>query len=169
MNDRGSTPEQIEEAVNVVEDAFKYFKNKGNKLQKANIEDFEDYISKLIKRGENTEKTLVSLARYMYFLDMKDVWIYFASILGGRNILPSISERLEEIVGVDVRDKVFSKVKAPPLDRNSCIVSGIMANLEHTAILLHDLSYPLNSSCSLLHPLQSNLQKASPLFRYRFL
>lgn len=44
MNDRGSTPEQIEEAVNVVEDAFKYFKNKGNKLQKANIEDFEDYM-----------------------------------------------------------------------------------------------------------------------------
>jgi len=138
MRDRGSTPEQIKGAVKVVEEAFKYFKNKGIKLQKANIEDFEDYISNLIERGENTEETLVSLARYVYFLDMKDVWIYFASILGGRNILPSISERLEEIAGVDVRDKVFSKVKAPSLG------SKPSAYIESTCNLMEQLEKHLS-------------------------
>ena len=63
----------------------------------------------------NTEETLIGLGRYVYFLDMKEVWIYFAAILGGHNILPSISESLEEIAGKDTRDRVFSEVRAPPL------------------------------------------------------
>ena len=68
-----------------------------------------------METGGNTEETLVDLGSYIYFSDMKEIWIYFASILGGRNILPSISERLAEIAGEGVRDKVFSEVNAPPL------------------------------------------------------
>ena len=115
MVDRGSSPEQTEAAVKVVKAAFKYFEVQGKKFEEAQVEDFERYVSKLMEEGENTEETLVGLGRYVYFLNMKVVWIYFASILGGRNILPSISERLAQIAGEKARDKVFSEVEAPPL------------------------------------------------------
>ena len=115
MVDRGSSPEQTEAAVKAVKAAFKYFEVQGKKFEEAQVEDFERYVSKLMEEGENTEEALVGLGRYVYFLNMKEVWIYFASILGGRNILPSISERLAQIAGEEVRDKVFSEVEAPPL------------------------------------------------------
>ncbi|MCK4583313.1 hypothetical protein KAU18_08360, partial [Candidatus Bathyarchaeota archaeon] len=113
--ERGSSPEQVKAAVNAVKEAIKYFEAEGKKLEKASVEDFKGYVQKLMDEGKNTEDTLLGLGRYVYFLDMKEVWIYFAAILGGRNILPSISERLEEIAGEDAREKVFSEVRAPPL------------------------------------------------------
>ncbi len=113
--ERGSSPEQVKAAVNAVKEAIKYFKAEGKKLEKASVEDFKGYVQKLMDEGKNTEDALLGLGRYVYFLDRKEVWIYFAAILGGRNILPSISERLEEIAGKDAKDKVFSEVRAPPL------------------------------------------------------
>ncbi|MBN2334276.1 hypothetical protein JXL21_01870, partial [Candidatus Bathyarchaeota archaeon] len=112
---RGSSPEQVKAAVKAVDEAVGYFRAAGKRLNEATVEDFEAYIGKLMDEGKNTEDTVQGLGRYVYFLDMKEVWIYFASILGGRNILPSISERLEKIAGEKARDKVFSEVKAPPL------------------------------------------------------
>lgn len=115
MADRGSSPEQTEAAVKVARAAFKYFEAQGKKFEEGRVEDFERYVCRLMEEGENTEETLVGLARYVYFLDMEGAWIYFASILGGRNILPSISERLAQIAGGEVRDRVFGEVEVPPL------------------------------------------------------
>jgi hypothetical protein len=115
MVDSGSSSEQTEAAVKAVKAAFKYFEARGKKFEEALVDDFERYVLKLMEEKRNSEETLVGLGRYVYFLNMKEVWIYFASVLGGRNILPSISERLSQIAGEDVRDTVFSKVKAPPL------------------------------------------------------
>jgi hypothetical protein len=113
--ERGVSIEQVEAAVDAVEEADAYFEAEGKRLGEASVEDFKGYVQGLIDESRNTEDTLVALGRYVYFLDMKEVWIYFAAILGGRNILPSISERLEEIAGKDAKDKVFSEVKTPPL------------------------------------------------------
>jgi hypothetical protein len=113
--ERGSSPEQVKAALDAVKEAAAYFEAEGKKLEKASVEDFKGYVQKLIDEGKNTEEALLGLGRYIYLLDMKEVWIYFAAILGGRNILPSISERLEEIAGEDARNRVFSEVRAPPL------------------------------------------------------
>ncbi len=115
MVERGSSPEQVKVAVNAVKEAVEYFEAGGKKLTEASVEDFKGYVQRLMDEGRNTEETLVALARYIYFLDMKEAWIYFAAILGGRSILPSIAERLEEIAGRDAKEKVFSEVETPPL------------------------------------------------------
>jgi len=86
----------VKAAVDAVKEAVEYFEAGGKKLDEASVEDFEGYVQRLMDEGKNTEDTLAGLGRYVYFLDMKEVWIYFAAILGGRNILPFISERLEE-------------------------------------------------------------------------
>jgi hypothetical protein len=113
--ERGSSQEQIDAALRAVKAVHTYFEAKGKKFEECQVEDFRSYVSNLMEEGENTEETLVGQGRYIYFSDMKEVWIYFASILGGRNILPSISERLAEIAGEKVREKVFSNVDAPAL------------------------------------------------------
>jgi hypothetical protein len=66
-------------------------------------------------RGENSLERLRALANYFYMARRNDLYIYFTSILGGREVLPSISERLASLVGEEVRSKVFEGVKTPPL------------------------------------------------------
>ena len=93
--------------------ALKWFDE--SSLEDSGVKDFESYINHLIEMGENTIENIVGLGRYVYMLDMKEVWIYFAAIMGGRNILPSIEERLVEIAGKEKAIEIFSNVKAPPL------------------------------------------------------
>ena len=58
---------------------------------------------------------LVALARYTYMIGRNEVYVYFTSVLGGRTVLPSISERLAELAGEEARDRIFSGIEAPPL------------------------------------------------------
>jgi hypothetical protein len=115
LNIRGITPETKNAYKKAVINVIKYFDEKGLHLESAKVEDFESYIGHLMRIGENTEDNIVGIARYVYMLDMKEVWIYFASIIGGREILPSIAERLENIAGKEVADDIFKYVRAPPL------------------------------------------------------
>lgn len=127
--ERGVGLEQLEAALDAVEEAAAYFEAEGRKLGEASVEDFKGYVQRLMDEGGNTEETLVALARYIYFLDMKEAWIYFAAILGGRGILPSIAERLEKIVGKDVKEKVFNEVKTPPLGSTPAAYCGATKSL----------------------------------------
>jgi hypothetical protein len=134
----GYSQERISAALETVRAAYTYFEIMEKKFEECQVEDFRIYVSKLMEEGENTEEVLVDLGRYIYFSDMKEVWIYFASILGGRNILPSISKRLAEIAGEKVREKVFSKVEAPPLG------SPPSAYCDATSSLMRQLEKGLN-------------------------
>jgi hypothetical protein len=115
LSKTGSNPKQIDFNIQTVKTAINHFNEKGVKIEKAKIKDFEEYVSKLIEDGNNDEETLVGIGKYVYFMNLKDVWIYFASILGGRNILPSISDRLTLITGEDARNRIFQEVTIPPL------------------------------------------------------
>jgi len=115
LDELGIDPETKRAYVKAVKDAFRYFEGKGLRYEDVGVSDFEGYIEQLMERGENTENNILGVARYVHMQDMKDVWIYFASIIGGRNILPSIAERLEKIAGEEAAKDIFSNVKAPPL------------------------------------------------------
>jgi hypothetical protein len=137
LDTRGIDPETRKAYMKAVKNAIQYFEGKGLRFEDAGVPDFKEYIGLLMERGENTENNIVGVARYVYMLDMKDVWIYFASILGGRNIFPSIAERLEEIAGEETAKAIFSNVKAPPLgskpekycDTTSNLMKEFMDNL----------------------------------------
>ncbi|MCW4048909.1 MAG: hypothetical protein NWE89_04150 [Candidatus Bathyarchaeota archaeon] len=115
LTERGNDSGQVDAAVNSVKESMSYFAGRGLSYESADVDDFKEYIRHLMKEGKNTEETIMGVARYVYFMDMKEEWIYFASIIGGRNILPSIKERLASVVSDEASEKVFSLVEAPPL------------------------------------------------------
>jgi hypothetical protein len=105
----------IEKAVGHVREFEEHLGDEGVALDSARVEDVKKYMVKLIMEKRNTEDRLLALARYSYAAKMNDIFIYFASILGGRTVLPSISERLAAIAGEEARGRVFDGVEPPPL------------------------------------------------------
>jgi len=106
LDQRNVDPETKAAYKKAVLKAMKYFEARGLEFEEAGVADFEAYIDHLISVGENSEDNILGVARYVYLRDMKEVWIYFAAIIGGREILPSIADRLEEIAGKEVADEV---------------------------------------------------------------
>ena len=87
----------------------------GRPYEEAEIGEVKDYLSLLVSRGENSEARLLALARYSQFADMRDMWIYWAAVLGGRGVYKSIGERLHTLAGEDTWDRVFGGFVEPPL------------------------------------------------------
>lgn len=115
LQKREMSPEKIDQYVDAVKQAWNYFEAKGKKLTDCKVDDFREYVAYLIEKNQNSYDDLMPLGRYVYMLDMKEPWIYYAAILGGESILPSIRERLTELAGEAVCETVFSKVDEPPL------------------------------------------------------
>ncbi|UCD44632.1 MAG: hypothetical protein JSV27_11035 [Candidatus Bathyarchaeota archaeon] len=113
--DRGFSDEDADSAVEAVVEFEGRLKEKGASLESVSIDGVKEHISLLISEERNSMDKLLGLARYFYLMKRNDVYIYFTSILGGRTVLPSISERLAQIAGEEKRDAVFEGVKAPPL------------------------------------------------------
>jgi hypothetical protein len=104
---------QIESAF----DAVRVFEAelKGKALESASLDDLKSHLARLISREENTYDRLLALARYFYATGRSDLYIYFTAVIGGLSVLPSISERLGELVDEETRDRVFEGVERPPL------------------------------------------------------
>ncbi|MDH5200981.1 MAG: DUF6144 family protein [Candidatus Bathyarchaeota archaeon] len=112
---RNMSGDAVEKAVGQVIEFEKHLGDEGVDLDEARVEDVKKYVARLIAENRNNEDRLLALARYSYAARMNDVFIYFASILGGRTVLPSISERLAAIAGEEARGRVFEGVEPPPL------------------------------------------------------
>jgi hypothetical protein len=104
-----------DEVKAAVEFVREFERHLGRPYEEAGVEDVKDYISVLVSKGENSATRLLALARYSQYADMRDVWIYWAAVLGGRNIYPSIRERLQALAGEEAEDRVFGGLVTPPL------------------------------------------------------
>jgi hypothetical protein len=115
LKKRGMDSHKIEVYVKAVGKAVKYFEENGIDFSEDSVLHYKKYVSHLIHRNENSYENLMAIGRYSYLLDLKKVWIYFASILGGHTVFPSIKKRLEEITGEKMSDKIFNKINMPSL------------------------------------------------------
>jgi len=102
-------------AVAAVLDFEDHLRLRGKVFQSSTIKDAKEYISLLMSQGKNSIDRLLALARYSNVVKKNDFIVYFASILGGRDVLPSISERLASLAGEETRDRIFEGVEPPPL------------------------------------------------------
>jgi hypothetical protein len=102
-------------AVNAIKEFEKYLKKKRMSFESACLGALKDYIFLLIDEGRNSWDRLVAIARYCNLAKKNDFYIYFASILNARNVLPDLSERVAEIAGEKTRRKVFQGFELPPL------------------------------------------------------
>lgn len=115
LQKRGLKAEDIDSSVNIVKEFEEYLKRHKNTFDSASLNALKEYISLLIKDGKNSPKTLIALARYCYYTKKTDLYIHFASILGGSDVLPLVGKRLATIAGEKTRHKIFQGLKMPPL------------------------------------------------------
>ena len=114
LQERKLSAEDMDLAVSAVKEFEEYLANERLSFESADVDILKDYVSLLMKEDRNSMERLVAIARYSNLANKKDYYIYFVSILGARNVLPDISERLATIAGEETRGKVFQGFKLPP-------------------------------------------------------
>lgn len=115
LESRGLSAENIDSAVSAVVEFEEHLKKRGMSLESVGLNAVKDYVSFLIEEGRNSRDRLVAVARYCSFAKKNDCFIYFTSILGARNVLPDIGERLGAIAGEEVQRRVCEGCELPPL------------------------------------------------------
>jgi hypothetical protein len=109
------TTEEVNFAVNSVKEFEDYLEKKKMSFETAGLDTLKEYISLLIEEDKNSMDRLVAIARYCNITKKDDYYIYLLSILGARNVLPDIGERVALIAGEVARRKVFHGVELPLL------------------------------------------------------
>ncbi|MDH5747359.1 MAG: hypothetical protein OEZ21_10505 [Candidatus Bathyarchaeota archaeon] len=115
LQGRKLSGEDADFAVNAVREFEKYLKKKRMSFESACLDALEDYISLLMDESRNSWDRLVAIARYCNLVKKNEYYVYFASILNARNVLPDLGERLATIAGEETRRKVFQGFELPPL------------------------------------------------------
>ncbi len=126
--------QDIDFAINAVNEFETYLNMEGTSFESANLESLKNYVARLIEEGKNSWERLAAIAHYSKLTRKNDYYVYFASVLGARNVLPDISERLAAIAGDAVRQQVFQRIALPPLgspqESYPRLTQQVMARLE---------------------------------------
>jgi hypothetical protein len=107
--------EEIDFAVKAVKEFEECLDEKGTSFESADMDSLKEYLSLLIDENKNSMNRLMAIARYCNFARKNDYYVYFASILNAREVLPSIGQRLASIAGEETRRSVFDGFELPPL------------------------------------------------------
>ncbi|UCB61194.1 MAG: hypothetical protein JSW72_03865 [Candidatus Bathyarchaeota archaeon] len=115
LEGRGIEKEAIDFALDSVRGFEKFLESRGMSFHSADLKALKDYIAVLVKQAENSWERLVAIARYCNLVKKNEFYVYFTSILGARNVLPDMGNRLAAIAGEEIRSQVFQGFKLPPL------------------------------------------------------
>lgn len=115
LQERKLTTEEANLSVNSIKEFEDYLEEKKMSFETAGLDTLVEYISLLSEEDKNSMNRLVAIARYCNITKKDDYYIYLVSILGARNVLPDIGERVALIGGEVVRHKVFQGFELPPL------------------------------------------------------
>jgi len=115
LKGRGLTADSIDISVNAVREFKEYLRRKGISLESVSLDELKDYVSSLTKEDKNSIDRLIAVARYCRLAKKNDHFIYLVSLIGARNVLPDIGERLAGIAGEEVRRRVYQRFELPPL------------------------------------------------------
>jgi hypothetical protein len=115
LQERKLSAENANFAVSAVREFEEYLKEKGTTFESVGLGVLKEYVSLLIEEGKNSMDRLVAIARYCNLARKNEYYVYFASILGARNVLPDLGDRLATIAGEETRTKVFQGFELPPL------------------------------------------------------
>ena len=115
LKERKLSEKEIDFAVNAAREFLEYLEKKKVSLRAAGLGELKEYLSFLIDGGRNSMDRLVAIARYCYFAKKNDYYVYFTSILNGREILPLIGKKLVDVAGEGTRSRIFDRFELPPL------------------------------------------------------
>jgi hypothetical protein len=106
---------EIDIAVNAVKEFEDFLKERKLSFESAGLNRLKEYLSVLISERKNSIDRLLAIARYCNFTKKNDYYVYFASILNGRDVLPLIGDRLADVASDETRRRVFDGFELPPL------------------------------------------------------
>ncbi len=115
LQERKLDDEQIEAAVNIVDEFGKFLSHQKKSVENASNEDVYDFSDYLIEKEKNTFENYLSLLRFGYFQKKKELIIASLEILDGSEMIVNFSKRLMEEYGEKIRDEVFEGIGVPPL------------------------------------------------------
>jgi len=115
LQERKLTAEDANFSVNSIKEFEEYLEKKKVSFECAGLDALKDYVSFLIEEDKNSMDRLVAIARYCNITKKDDYYVYLVSILGARNVLPDIGERIAIIAGEATRRKIFQGFELPPL------------------------------------------------------
>jgi hypothetical protein len=115
LQERKLSAENADFAVSAIKEFEEHLKEQGTSFESAGLGALKEYVSLLIEEGKNSMDRLVAIACYCNLARKKEYYVYFASILGARNVLPDLGDRLATIAGEETRTKVFRGFELPPL------------------------------------------------------
>lgn len=107
-------PKEIDFSLSVVREFEQYLEKEKMSFESADLPALKEYISLLMEEGRNSMERLLAIARYCNLAKKNDYFTYLVAILGARNVLPDMGERLAAIAGDETRCKVFQGFQMPP-------------------------------------------------------
>jgi hypothetical protein len=115
LKERGLNEKNIEFSVSAVREFEDYLEKRKMPFESARLDELKSYVSLLIKEDRTSLDRLIALGRYSGLVKKNDYFVYIVGLIGAREVLPSIGERLEAIAGKETKDKVFDGFELPPL------------------------------------------------------
>ncbi len=106
--------ETTERAVRSVSEFEGYLGRSGISLSNARESDIRSYLSNRPHGNAVTTEELLAIGRYCYLVRNNEIYIYIVRILYNGGLYDTLSERIAEIAGEDVRKTVFSGISIPP-------------------------------------------------------
>ena len=107
--------DEIMKAIPMVERFEAFAKKKGKTLETAGSDEVNAFSKILIEEKINTYRNLVALSRYGYFAKNLDLYLAVLELIDGAEVMNVLHERLGNMVGENLRDKILPELSLPPL------------------------------------------------------
>jgi hypothetical protein len=112
---RGLSAQAADGVVAAIRDLEAFARGRGKALESLDQETLQDHICVLIERGLNSPERLRALLDGTLAAGMNQRYVQLIGLLSGREVIPSIAGRLEQLAGPEVRASVFDGLELPPL------------------------------------------------------
>ncbi len=107
--------EEIQKAIPMVRRFEEFAKKRGRSLETAGSKELNAFSKELIEETANTYENLVALSRYGYFVKNLDLYLAILELVDGAEVMNVLHERLGEMVGDVIRDRILPESSLPPL------------------------------------------------------
>ncbi|TFF86301.1 hypothetical protein EU519_01485 [Candidatus Thorarchaeota archaeon] len=117
--------DEIERAIPMVQRFEVFAKQRAKTLQTAGSDELNAFSKILIEEKANTYENYVALSRYAYFVKNLTLYLSVLELIDGAEVMNVLHERLGEIVGENIRDKILPESSLPPLGLPSVEKTGV--------------------------------------------
>lgn len=88
-------------------------------IEESSIDDIKRYMDYLIETGGNKYNNVIHIARYYYYVDMKDHYIHMTKYFNSLGVLEHIIDRISLNESDEVKQQIINDMDLPPLFTDS--------------------------------------------------